>query len=264
MSFNNVGLKVVPNSNNSESFLDSSVQTLVKPKSAKGISGFVFDIPENEDINLSSDITEHFTEDNSFINDHKINKPITVTLSGFVGELVYRGPEKTEEDIQEINNRLEVVDAYLGDFTPGFIQDAQRVVSATETAASSINQILDRTQNVVDFFQGEKPEETEQQKAFNNLFSLWRSSELVTVQTPWRYFDNMMITNIGFSQGQESDQISNVIVSLKEIRFADVETIDFDNYTNIPRVDIQKVEEEDIGKVQGREESFLFQVVGAL
>ena len=53
-------------------------------------------------------------------------------------------------------------------------------------------------------------------------------------------------------------------VSLKEIRFADVELTDFENYTNIPRVDIQKIEDEDIGKIQGRDESFLFQVVESL
>lgn len=264
MAINNVGLKVEPRNNNSTEYLDNSANTIVRPKSSKGISGFLFDIPETENIELNSEITDHYTENNSYINDHEIRKPITITLTGFIGELVFRPPEGVEGTLQEIDNRLETVEAYLGDFTPGFVQDVQRVTSLAQSAVSTINQQLDRIQNVVGFFDGESIEETAQQKAFNNLYSLWQSSTLLTVQTPWRYFENMRITNIGFSQDQETDTISNIVVSLKELRFAEIETTDFDNYINTPREEVQRESAEDIGKIQGREASFLYQAKEAL
>lgn len=264
MSINTIVQGASQGINNAKEFLNNSANTLVRPKSAKGISGFLFDIPETENIELSSEITDHYTENNSYINDHEIKKPITITLSGFVGELIFRPPEGVEGSIQEIGNRLEVVDAYLGDLTPGFVQDIQKATNLAETAVSTLNQQLDRLQNVVGFFEGESVEETAQQKAFNNLYSLWQSATLLTVQTPWRYFENMRITNIGFSQDQETDQISNITVSLKELRFSEVETTDFDNYINTPREEVQKIPGEDIGKIQGRTESFLYSAKAAL
>ena len=263
MSITQVGLTVIPR-NDSKGFIDSSANVLLMPKTAKGISGFLFDIPETESINLSSEITDHYTENNSYINDHEIRKPITITLSGFVGELSYTPPQGLEGALQELNNKLETVDAYLGDLTPGFVQDIQKATSLAQSAVSTINQTLDRLQNVVGFLGGGIVQETMQQKAFNNLCALWKSSTLVTVQTPWKYFDNMRITDIGFSQDVETDQISNITVSLKQLRFSNIETTEYSGDINAPRVDLQKTLTEDIGKIQGTKTSFLFQATGAL
>jgi len=264
MSFDTVGPKTEPRGSDSSGYLNNSANTIVRPKSAKGISGFLFDIPENESIDLSSEITDHYTENNSYINDHEIKKPIVIMLSGLIGELVFRPPEGIEGELSEINNRLETVDAYLGDLTPGFVQDVQKSTLFAESAISKINQSVDRIQNIVDFFEGEGVKETAQEKAYNSLYSLWQSSSLLTVQTPWDYFEDMRITNIGFSQDTETKEITNISVSLKQLRFADIEKTDFNNYIDTPREEVQIEETEDIGKIQGRTESFLFSAVGAL
>jgi len=60
---------------------------VVKTASSFGISGFVFDIREDENITLKADITDHFVEDNSTIQDHISLKPIKISLRGFVGDL---------------------------------------------------------------------------------------------------------------------------------------------------------------------------------
>lgn len=264
MSFTPVGLKVEPRGSDASGYLDNSANTIVRPKSAKGISGFLFDIPERESIDLSSEITDHYTENNRYINDHEIKKPIVLMLSGLIGELVFNPPEGLEGTLSEINNRLGTVDAYLGDLTPGFVQAAETVTVAAESAISKINQSIDRLQNVVDFFEGEGIETTAQEKAYNSLYSLWQSSTLLTVQTPWDYFIDMRITNIGFAQDADTKEISNISVSLKQLRFADVEKTDFNNYIDTPREEVQIEDTEDIGKIQGRTESFLFSAVGAI
>lgn len=264
MSISTISSSINKGVSNAREYVDNKANVLVRPKSSPGISGFLFDVPETEDVNITSEITDHYTEDNSYINDHEVRKPITITLTGLIGELVYRAPEGIGGSVQELSNRLEVVEAYAGNFTPGAIQTMQRVVDRSESVISSLNQKLDRVQNVVSFFDSEGPEETAQQKAFNNLFSLWKSSILLTVQTPWRYFDNMRITNIGFSQDPESNQISNITVTLKELRFATIKTTDYSGYVNTPRSELQNEEVTDIGKIQGRTESFLFSASEAL
>ena len=141
-------------------YLDLKNSALVSPKSAKGIQGFIFDIPDNERIDLESDITDHFTESNSFINDHVVNKPMIIRLSGFIGELVYKRPDGIPGTVQEIGNRLSTVNAYLGDLTPQGVQIAQQIVQKSQSSISAINQTIGKVKNVVGLFNGQGQEKT--------------------------------------------------------------------------------------------------------
>jgi hypothetical protein len=243
--------------------LDNKANTVLSPKDVKGIAGFLFDVPDSDSINLDWDITDHFTESNSFLNDHKVKKPVIITLSGFVGELVFRSPAGVEGAAQEISNRLEAVDAYLGDFTPGAVQEAQRVVQQAQSAISAINQTLDKVQNVIGFFDGEEPEETAQQKAFNQLSALG-DEVIVATQTPWGYFDSMSIMALGFTQDGTTKEITDISVTLKEIRVSETKTTDFDKNQFPVREQVQSGPEEDQGNIRAQNEnsSLLFKTLG--
>lgn len=264
MSFNTIAQSANSGISNARAYLDDKANTLLKPKSAKGISGFLFDIPDQQNLTLSSDITDHFTESNSFLNDQIVRKPIIITLTGFIGELVYEKPDGIAGAIQELDSKLETVEAYAGDLTPGAVQIAQRAVQQVQSAVSAINQTLDKIQNVVGFFDGEEPEPSKQEKAYNELFALWQSSELLTVQTPWRYYDNMAIQTISFTQNGDSEFITDISVTLKEMRIAEIKTVDYDQNQFPPREEIQAGDEEDQGIVRGQDRnvSFLFSTFG--
>lgn len=260
MSFETIAQKSNTGISNSRGYLDNKANTILRPKSSLGISGFLFDIPDTESITLSSDITDHYTENNSFINDHIVRKPITLNLTGFIGELVFRPPAGIQGAIQAILNRLETVDAYTGGKTPGAVQKAEEVLGQAQSAVSAINQTLDTVQNVVGFFEGEGVKLTAQEEAYDALFALWQSAELLTVQTPWFFYTNMAILNITFTQSGESESITDIAINLKEMRIAEVKTVDYNEDLFAVREQIQSGEEEDQGIVKGRDEntSFLF------
>lgn len=261
MSISTIAQSTNAGISNVRDYLDTKVDSILKPKAADGISGFVFDVADSDDLTDESEVTDHWTEDNSFLNDHIVQKPIKITLSGFIGELTYQRPKGIEGALQELGNRLELVDAYLGDYTPGFVQQAQGIVSQAESVVSQVNQTLDRVQNIVSALDGETAEPTAQEKAFRELFALKRAKEIVTVQTPWGYFDNMIITMISYSQDSETRSITSITVSLKEVRFAEVKTTSYETDLFPPRVNTQEEEKKDIGRIQGREESFAFSVL---
>ena len=263
MSFETIAQSANSGITNSRSYLDNQANTILRPKAVKGISGFIFDVPGNDSVNIDWDVTDHFTESNSFLNDHKVKKPITITLSGFIGELVFRSPDGVEGATQELSNRLETVEAYLGDFTPGAVQEAQRVVQQAQSAASAINQTLDKAQDIVGFFEGEGPEESAQQKAYNQLESLGDEVKL-SVQTPWKFFDDLTITGLGFNQDGETGDITDISVTLKQIRVSDTKIVDFDQDQFPVREKVQSAPAEDQGNIRGQEtnSSLLFQVFG--
>jgi len=255
MSFSTIAQSSNSGISNSRDYLDNLANLVIAgPKSAKGINGFVFDIPDTEAIQLSSEITDHYTESNSFLNDHIVRKPIQVTLSGFVGELFYEKPDGVEGAVQELNNRLESVEAYLGDLTPGAVQTAQRAVQKVQSTVSAINQTLDKVQNVVSFFEGEGYEKTAQQKAFQKLYALWISQDSIYVQTPWCYFSSMVIKDISVQQNGDTKYITDISVTLKEIRVAETKTTSFDEDLFPVREQIQSADAEDNGAIRGETE----------
>lgn len=66
-------------------------QAIVRPKNPPdGIAGFVFNVTQEEEINLRSVITDHFVEDNTAINDEIALSPEEFTLRGIVAELSIR------------------------------------------------------------------------------------------------------------------------------------------------------------------------------
>lgn len=263
MSFASVQTANNSGNTDSQSYLDNKANTLLAPKGLKGIAGFLFDVPDRDSINIDWDITDHFTESNSFLNDHKVKKPIIITLSGFIGELVFRAPEGIEGALQEISNRLETVEAYAGDQTPGAVQEAQREVQQAQRTVSAINQSLDKVQNIIGFFDGDEPEVTAQQKAFIQLNALG-DQVILSVQTPWQYFDDMTIQSVGFTQDRETNQMTDISVTLKQIRISDTKTVDFDKNQFPIREEVQSAPEEDQGNIIGQEEnsSVLFKAFG--
>jgi len=254
MSFGSIAQSANSGISDARSYLDNKANTLLSPKSVKGITGFLFDIEDSDSIRLDWDITDHYTESNSFLNDHKVKKPIIITLSGFIGELVYVGKQGVEGAVQEISNRLETVEAYLGDATPGAVQEIQRVVQQAQSAVSAINQTLDKAQNIIGFFDGEGPEESAQQKAFRQLAALG-DEVLLSVQTPWEFYDDMTIQAISFSQDGTTNGISDVSVTLKQLRISKIKTANFDKNQFPVREEVQSAPEEDQGDIRGQEKS---------
>ena len=252
MSFRTIPQNLNRGISNARDYVNDRFDALLSPNTAEGIGGFLFSVPKEEQIELVTDVTDHFTENNSFINDHVVNQPIRITLSGFIGELVFEAPSGIAGAAQLLQNRLETVEAYLGDRTPGAIQQAQEVIGQAQTAISTINQTLDRVQNVVGLLGSPFGTElTRQEEAYNELNGLRVARTPVTVRTPWAYFNSMIITSITFLQTEESQDISDITVTLKEFRVAETQTVDFDEDLTPPRPQIQETAQENQGSIRG-------------
>ncbi len=253
MSFNPIAAATQQlNPKLSKSYLDARVNVILAEKGKEGLEGFLFDIPENENVNLSADMTDHYTEDNSFLQDHRVIKPAQITISGFVGELVYKKPTGLLGALSAIGNRLNAVGAFLGDQTPQAIQVAQKAAAQAQAAIGAASNIVGKAKSLTGAFKGASPEPTKQQVAYKELESLFRESQMLTLQTPWNFFDNLMITAIGFSQSEESEGISDIQITLKEIRVAKTKVADFDTGV-FNRSQIQESPGEDLGVTQGEE-----------
>lgn len=178
-----------------------------------GISGFVFDILDVEEVSLQSDITDHYIETNSAIQDHIAQKPIKFTLKGYVGELKQIFDNQSTTVFSQIAGLVPVA-ALLPNFN---VQDAQVYTAIAEGAAqsqsaiaaiASISSLIPQLIGSVNL----------QQQAYVTLFGLWQNRTLCTVQTPFGLLTNMAIEDLRPSQGGDTRFVSSFSITFKQIQ----------------------------------------------
>lgn len=181
-----------------------------------GIQGFVFDVPLSESLSLSAQITDHWIENNSTIQDHIAIEPIKITLVGNIAEMVYTTTKAQLYALQAIEKLT-----FVGAFVPSMSEKALAFVSAYTSVNRQIEQAVSQYNDLNSLFSNTK-KKSKQATAYDRLYQFFSNRALVTVKTPWANFTNMAIDSIDFSQSAETSEISEVTVSLKQINMTTV------------------------------------------
>lgn len=208
-------------------------QYVVRPANAFGLGGFVFDIEGETTVTLKSDITDHFLEDNTTIQDHIAIKPKKVTLNTYVGELTYKPESDLTDAVETVVRKLTTINAYLPELT----ETAQAIVdfnsedltNITDSLESVTAQTVNKATDYYSMVQNLLNSGNKQQDAYMYFKSLMEQKILVSLQTPFEYMNNMAIESVTAFQGEESKFISNFTITLKEIRTAEILTAKAEN-----------------------------------
>ncbi|HKO17936.1 MAG TPA: hypothetical protein VJU82_03530 [Acidobacteriaceae bacterium] len=201
----------------------SQSQAIVRPANPPpGIAGYVFDILGDEEVSLASDITDHFIEDNTAIQDQIALKPETITLRGLVGELVT--PKAATPNPQPQNNPLPTNPGMVPELTPG----AEQTQTDADNAAAANTAGITSAKSLYQYYQqksGRQPDQTMQSSIYGYFYQLWKGRQLFTVETPFGFFTNMAILSLQAIQEEDSRYKSNFVVVFKKIRIAQSITV---------------------------------------
>lgn len=203
---NNVGIQPQDNTNN--------------PVLQLNPDSFFFNYQGEDKIMLTSDITDHYIEDNTAIQDQISLRPLKITVHGFIGELNDVVPELLKP-VKFAADKL----ALLGAYTPELTEAA---LIAYNTAYSLYQTTLNLANNAVQTWNtlsGGAPIQNKQQAAFRKFYGYYNERRLFTVQTPWALFKDMAIESLNAIQGPEDKTISNFEIVFKKIKFASTTTI---------------------------------------
>ena len=194
-------------------------QAIIRPDNPPpGIAGFLFDIDEENEINLTSEITDHFIEDNTSIQDQIGIKPEQYTVRGLVAELVAVKP--TPDSVAKLLNALPAQEQTAPQLTPGASQTASARISSTNAAIEAVTS----NPSLYAYFSNtsaQPPNATRQSKAFLYFYEMWKGRQFCTVETPWGIFDNMQIQSLRVMQGDATKYQSSFTVTFKKIRIAE-------------------------------------------
>lgn len=206
------------------------------PSTAQQPPSFLFDYEGEQSAQLDSDITDHFIEDNTAIQDQIALRPAMVNTQGFVGELNDVTP-KLLAPIKVIADKLTGISAYTPNISTTALiaydnafqlyQVAQNAKNAAVSAWASVTS-GQRTSVISGnpFFPiAVEPNQTKQQVAFQLFYGYWASRTLFTIQTPWAIFQNMALKTLRPVQNADTRMITTFECSFKQIRTAQTELI---------------------------------------
>ena len=203
---------------------------VVSPLNAFGAGGYVFDTQGESIASLNADITDHYTENNTALQDHIAIKPKRITLKGYVGELVYTVPNGNNSTLlQQATQKLTTIAAYLPLINSAATQ-AESAISGIQSAGgtlASFAEAVPAAANIYGLVQnaiGSTGLLQRQQAAYQYFAACQSTATLLAIQTPWEFLTNMAIESIVATQGEESIFITDFSVTFKQIRIAQVST----------------------------------------
>lgn len=228
---------------NLKGFLSVLDKFVAQPQGNFGVDGFVFDIETETTATLQAEITDHPMEDASFVQDHVIRRPKKITLRGYQGELVYNGGSNFTDTMEKAPAKLSFLSDIAPILSPAVTQAVNNAAYYGDKADYYMGKVLDKTNSLTrawDFFEGKPTYKSRQQQAFQFFNKLWETGTLVSVHTPFDFYQNMIIETVTATQSQDTDQISDFSVTLKQINTASIKVKAYSG--NKTKSSIQKME----------------------
>lgn len=237
-------------------------EAVVNVLGAFGIAGFKFHVPQTEQVRLENEITDHYVESNYAIQDHIARKPVTITLTGLVGDYFY--------SIHEIENKLALITPTLT-LVKTFLPEITSVVQRKKIAFNKERQQHIEKQNdgsykvsvngkqyeyefnamdLFTLFQNLYKLKSAQARAFIFFEAMWKSGARFSVETTWKKYNNMVVQSVTPKRDNNAD-ITEFTVVCKQIDFAQTQVETIEEYKN--RMQQQKSEIVNKGVEKGEE-----------
>ena len=196
------------------------------------IAGYYFDIIQQHSISVQSEMTDNWMEKNVCISDHIANQPLTISLKGICGEIVYI-KNNFEINLPEKQNlrkeKLEVLTVLL--------PEVDNLTQMYKNAKGYIDASVARYKKVVNNFNkpdlnNEDKEEnlmvsknyyTKLQRVYNDLDNMRLNKRAFIVDTPFKTFENMYIQSLTFSQG-DALHVADIEITFKQLYFTETLT----------------------------------------
>lgn len=228
---------------------------------ATGIAGFKFHVPETELVKFESDITDHFTDTNSAIQDHIALKPITITSTGLVGDYFY-SVNQIEDFLALIVPTITLVKEFIPQIraitqkektvykTPESRAYKQedgnyKIDTGADTARYSFNGM-----DLFALFQSLYKLKSAQTRAFLFFEAMRKARATFSVETTWKRYDNMAIQSLSAKRDNNAD-ITEFSITFKQLEFTETKVESLEEYKN--RMEQQKSKVINKGTEKGEE-----------
>ena len=193
-------------------------QYVVSPMAAFGIGGFIFGIDGEDEVALTSEITDHYAEDNTVLNDGIALKPKRFTLRSYVGEQQVLTNASQPNALEQVAQKLTTITSMLPAVSAAESQVGALVAGGVSNL--NFNSLVSSGANIYAMVKNLITPTTGQAAAYAYFQALYKMKILMSVQTPYEFITNMAIESVIARQDEETKNMSHFIIVLKEFRTA--------------------------------------------
>lgn len=201
---------------------------------------FVFDLKKEYKLSLSSDITDHYVEDNVAIQDHIGLKPIILDVVGSISEINLIDTEIDKVKESKENRIFNAIDSYssrmgsLTSFAPNIVNQARDIYDSAKdvynTASKTFNFIKDPTGKnkkptgsgfaYTESYNKESIYKSKQFQWIDWFKTQWEHRASFSIVTPYGILNDMYIMELNASQPENTRYVTNLNIKFKQIRKA--------------------------------------------
>lgn len=197
----------------------STLQALAYPSPLPlGIAGLIFDWIGDERIELRSDITDSWVENNTVINDQIALHPERFTVDASTAEVVF-SPTVPNPAPPQPANPLPLNEPFVPVLTPGAQQAADANAAQASTTSAGTNSLYGY------YLSKQGGSLTKQERVMGYIYQLWLGRCRFTVETPWGIFKDMVIEMADGVQTEETNGRTDHKITFKKFRIAQEVTV---------------------------------------
>lgn len=179
-----------------------------------------FGICTQNNLTLKSEITNHYIEENAWINDHWAISPPQYTLTGLIGELIYTVPEGWAKKVASIYGAIGLgvlsrLCPSLGSYTSSALNIARKAESVVQ---KYINIAKFASGEITSFLRKDIANKTNQKHVLDELENLMNNRILVNVATPYGTYKGLAIISINVRQDQTTRFMSDIEITFQKWR----------------------------------------------
>lgn len=224
-----------------------------------------FDVFTDHSVSIQNQITNNWLENNTAVQDAIAKNPITVSLSGLSGELVYVPSTNDKRFLRSIYESINAqrnggADSnLLRDYTvtdkltviPQLLPPVDNITQKAKNLVTQVEDNIARYKKIASNFVRNINSKTRIQEIYEKLILLRDTDTELIIETPFKTFENMYIQSVDLTQPNQN-HIVNISITLMQLNFTDVEKTASDQNVLAKYNAIQRAQVENHGITRGK------------
>ena len=184
-----------------------------------GIGGFNTAAKIKESVNKTRTVTTTPIENGSYVNDHIIRNPVTISIDGQISN-VFQLPSPAIKALLDVQANLGTVSQYLPARTATQLQKVNSLVVDVVNTVDKVDAVIGDAKRVASFlgFTGNEGK-SNIEKFIDFMDSVYNSDVLIAIDAPFRTYENMAVTLFSHERNPETESLTFKIEA-QELRFA--------------------------------------------
>ena len=207
-----------------EDFLTRPLQGA--PSQEIGIGGFTAMVRIRDSYKLTAEVPATPVEDGSFVNDHIILKPLTISIEGHVSDVHLRASPAIRQ-FQRVQAEVgNLTSQYSIGRTESQLSEASALANDAADAIRQADALLDAGDQALDFFGNRDTESKGLQEQFlDAMEALHFGQQVIAIDMPFRRHESMVITAFQ----KNTDNVTNettFTIEAQQLQFADLQFVE--------------------------------------